>query len=408
MQLDSAAVTQAMRRVRGLEWQCGPAGDGSDRFSLDTFTHGIAGALLGKAVRGGPGDRAALPLVTVASVFPDTDMLANLFVTDSLVQLELHRGITHSLVALPVFAALLAGGACWITGRRDWWRLTGMAGLGLGLHILLDLVTSFGTMIWTPLSNVRAAWDITFIIDLTLSSIVLVPQLVAWAYKEPERAASRRGKISAGIALMGAATWILVNRAGVELSIYGVAGGLLVMGAVLWLPGWNEIHHRCRTADYCRWGVASLAVYLILCTAAHNVALRRVQQIAEQQQWETIDLAALPAPVSLWHWSGLVRTPDGIYRVQLDLSDEAPRSLEFFANSPPNAYLEESRQLSEVERYLWFARFPWLTYRQEGETHVIEYRDLRFARPSNRGEAPFTFRVLLDHQGTVLSSGLLP
>ena len=94
--------------------------------------------------------------------------------------------------------------------------------------------------------------------------------------------------------------------------------------------------------------------------------------------------------------------------MKMDLSDNRTPSLHFFANSLPNTWIEKSRQLSEVERYLGFARFPWLTYRQEGDVHVIEYRDLRFARPSNRGEMPFTFRIRLDQQGNLLSSELLP
>src|SRR5260370_35342107 len=53
--------------------------------------------------------------------------------------------------------------------------------------ILLDLVTTFGTMIWSPLEWSRPAWDLIFIVDFTLPAILLVPQLLAWVYVHPEK-----------------------------------------------------------------------------------------------------------------------------------------------------------------------------------------------------------------------------
>jgi len=57
---------------------------------------------------------------------------------------------------------------------------------GILSHILLDLVTSFGTMIWSPLQWSRPAWDLIFIVDFTLTAIFLVPQLLAWCTPIPK------------------------------------------------------------------------------------------------------------------------------------------------------------------------------------------------------------------------------
>jgi inner membrane protein len=45
--------------------------------------------------------------------------------------------------------------------------------LGAGVHILGDLITSFGTIVFAPLSYGRFGWGTTFIIDLWFSGIIL-------------------------------------------------------------------------------------------------------------------------------------------------------------------------------------------------------------------------------------------
>ncbi len=44
---------------------------------------------------------------------------------------------------------------------------------------------------------------------------------------------------------------------------------------------------------------------------------------------------------------------------------------------------------------------------EDNGIHVVEYRDLRFLRPSQEDNFPFTFRVFLDGEGRVLQSSLL-
>jgi len=85
-----------------------------------------------------------------------------------------HRGVTHSLVLLPAWALLLS----WILAKvlrepGGWRALYGVSALALFTHIVGDLITSFGTMIFEPLSDWRAAIGTTFIIDLWFSGIIL-------------------------------------------------------------------------------------------------------------------------------------------------------------------------------------------------------------------------------------------
>jgi inner membrane protein len=174
---------------------------------MDPITHGIAGALLGKAYfadrKGAVSSfedrtgrkaivtdrkgRVAIFAATLGAVFPDIDVIAEIISRDPLAIVKYHRGITHSFVGLPFFAALLAWLTRWIARRRgietpSWVMLTLIYGIGIASHIVLDGMTSFGTRMWTPISQQRVAWDLLFIIDFSFTALVLLPQIAAWIY----------------------------------------------------------------------------------------------------------------------------------------------------------------------------------------------------------------------------------
>src|SRR3989442_7514014 len=107
---------------------------------MDTITHGIVGALIGKAFFAGHGDATradgtaaqraagqfaglgsppeaprwnrgecvATAAATLGAVFPDVDVMFCSLVRNDLAVIELHRRITHSFLCLPVFAVGLA------------------------------------------------------------------------------------------------------------------------------------------------------------------------------------------------------------------------------------------------------------------------------------------------------------
>ena len=78
---------------------------------MDTITHGIAGALIGKGFFSRRAAKVAVFSATVGAMFPDVDVVAEIFSRDPLAIVKYHRAITHSFLALPFFAALLA----WLT-----------------------------------------------------------------------------------------------------------------------------------------------------------------------------------------------------------------------------------------------------------------------------------------------------
>jgi inner membrane protein len=153
---------------------------------VDTLTHALSGALLGRATAprnpapGGLSVRARITLGFVAAAFPDCDIAVVPF--SPLAYLYNHRGVTHSLVMLPLWAVLIGfASACLVWREPARWRAcAALAGLGIGAHIVADLITPYGTMLLAPLSDVRYAWSTTFIIDLWFSGIILAG-LIAYA-----------------------------------------------------------------------------------------------------------------------------------------------------------------------------------------------------------------------------------
>jgi hypothetical protein len=114
----------------------------------------------------------------------------------------------------------------------------------------------------------------------------------------------------------------------------------------------------------------------------------------------------------VWRWDGLVRTERGVYELRMDLSDkQAPNgnllALEhrYYPDAFPNSYTEAARRLPEVQKVLWFARFPVTRFHKEGSEAIVEISDLRFARGPAGRPPPFTYSVRFDSVGNVISQG---
>jgi membrane-bound metal-dependent hydrolase YbcI (DUF457 family) len=393
---------------------------------MDTITHGIAGALIGKAAFRGedmlawrkPMTRGRLITwsLMLGAIFPDSDVFRDLFSKDDLLILTWHRSITHSLVCMPFFALALAALTRWVAGRRKWdapslAALTGIYAIGIVSHILLDLVTSFGTMIWSPLKWSRPAWDILFIIDFVFTAILLVPQILAWAYGRRE-----------GLQVRALGSWFVfclgtLVAAGVAkgvrapYSTQAVIAALVVLTAVSLLPALRGWGLRLNLAAWNRVGLVAALAYIGFAVYLHNAALARVGQFAEQLHLDARSRGALPFPPSPWHWDGLVLTPRGVYETRLDLSgtsnknDPAGLNYSFYPDAPPNRYIDAARRLREVQAVLWFSRFPVTRFHQEGADAVVEIADLRFVQVRPDRPAAFTYRVRFDQNGNVVSQG---
>ncbi|MBI1749478.1 MAG: metal-dependent hydrolase [Acidobacteria bacterium] len=400
---------------------------------MDTITHGIAGALVGKAFFAGgfvaaglprresdgaqelrgheaPATRVAIWATTLGSIFPDSDSVLSLFSSNGMAVISTHRAETHSFLLLPLWALGLAALTRWQCRRRKITSpplaaLTGIYAAGIALHVVLDLITSFGTMIGAPLSGARISWDLVFIIDFVLTGIVLLPQVAAWVYRErhtqPLRALFAWGFFT--LAAFGVER--LAKHLGFPLSPWVSPAAALLFAALFFLPvlrGWG---YGVPRSAWCRAGVLALAAYLGACFFAHRAALQFVEDYAARENLRVDAITAIPLPPSLVHWSGLIRTPGGVHFTTVNLLATRPPKFGFSGDAADNPFIAAARRLPEVQTYFRFARFPVVRFSERGGINVVEFVDLRFFGRPTRGPQPFTFRVTFDSAGHVLSSG---
>lgn len=172
---------------------------------VDPLTHALAGAALGRATAPAhPGPtalsvRSRVIAGTLAAVFPDVDGLLQ-FVSP-IAYLDQHRGLTHSLLMLPLWALALA----WLFARvagdprgpRPWF---GICAIGIASHAALDLITGYGTMLAAPISWHRFTLRTTFIIDLWMSGLLAAGLLGALL--------ARRSRIPAMAACVGVVAYV--------------------------------------------------------------------------------------------------------------------------------------------------------------------------------------------------------
>jgi membrane-bound metal-dependent hydrolase YbcI (DUF457 family) len=389
---------------------------------MDTITHGIAGALIGKAVFRGedlftskPINRARIITwsLMLGAIFPDSDILRDWFSHDQMLILTWHRSFTHSLVCMPIFALLLAAITRWFARWRKWdapsfAALACLYAVGILSHIFLDLVTSFGTMIWSPLKWSRPAWDLIFIIDFTLSALLLSPQILAWVYRQAEGLKNRAILTWAVLALASLGVAALAKNVGAPISAQSAITIIALLTALFLLPALRLKGVGVRYATWNRAGLAAAILYLAAAFYAHRAALERVEKFAALFQLQVESLGALPLPPSLWHWEGLVNTPHGVYEVRLDLSEPAPlASVEhrYYPDAIPNQYIDAAKRLPEVQTVLWFSRFPVTRFHREGSDAVVEFSDMRFPQMRRDRAVTFTYRVKMDNSGQIISKG---
>ncbi|MEW6374268.1 MAG: metal-dependent hydrolase, partial [Thermodesulfobacteriota bacterium] len=140
---------------------------------MDTITHTLTGAVIAKAID----DKKLGHWGTIAGLsmgfFPDFDFVLGLF--NHQFYLQYHRDFTHSLLLIPLYAFFFSWLFVKISKRPYLWNFYRVCLAVLVIHVLLDLLTSYGTMIFSPFFEHRFAWDLIFIIDLIFSGIIFIP-----------------------------------------------------------------------------------------------------------------------------------------------------------------------------------------------------------------------------------------
>jgi inner membrane protein len=327
---------------------------------VDTLTHALSGALLARATAPDPA-RARISTAArvgagfLAAAFPDADFV--LAYVSPVAYLIGHRGATHSILLLPVWAAALA----WILAKIDrgksvtWRDYFGACALGVGAHIAGDLITSFGTMIYAPLSDARVAWSTTFIIDLWFSGII-------------------------------------------------VAG---LVGSLVW--------RRSRVPALL--GLAALAGYVGFQGVLHSRAVDFGAEYARRAGLGAAQVSAIPRPVSPYNWTVFVTEGERVHYAHINLARaETPpppgpdagllerlgaayaplaqaqwTAIDRFGDAGGRELAARAFAHVELGFFRWFAEVPALYRIDRGNPSTcVWFEDLRFVTPG-RDANPFRF-----------------
>ena len=310
---------------------------------MDPITHGLAGAVIARAGFSRSLEKWGSVTGVLVALSPDADYILRLFGEE--IFLRYHRGITHSLIFLPVYSLFWALLFQRLSGTRRFLYFYLLCFFSLLSHILLDLMTSFGTMALVPITDQRLSWDLVFIVDLYFTGILLIPILLACLFKRYKR----------------------------------------VLGVL---------------------SLSLLASYVGLCILNHNHALSETHRLIEEKGLHPRSVAALPQPFSPFKWVLLIDTGDTLYQNFIEINtkgdDKHDKMNIVWKKWPDFPWMEKALGLPGVEFYLWFARFPVAIVRElSNGGHLVEFIDLRF--DIRRGRIPFTHRVEFDEEGVVIS-----
>jgi inner membrane protein len=337
---------------------------------MDTITHTLTGAVIARAID----DEKIGKWGTIAGLamgfFPDTDFVLGLF--NRQFYLQYHRDFTHSLLLIPFYALFFSWVFVKISKRPYFWSFYKICLPVLISHVLLDLFTSYGTMIFSPFFEGRYSWDLVFIIDLIFSGILFFPWLIS----------------------------------------------------ILW---------RKRAHWICRGSLIALTLYVLFCWTQHQRSIDLTETFSRNLKEEIVEIASLPQPVSPFRWANYIETKGRVYQGFVDLLMKEPgvpvqdqphpvsgSSLfkrfkrlyqppelmvyESWQKLPDSPWVEKALNTNGVKFYYWFARFPVVrSVNSRNGTHRVEFMDVRFYLPEIR--LPFVYYVEFDESGKIRSEG---
>ena len=318
---------------------------------MDPLTHTATGLLLGRAGMNRWTPRAAVVLVLAANA-PDIDVVTA--AGSSLNYLHYHRHLTHSLIAAPVLAILIAAMVRAAGGKRVRWAGAFAASLAAVFsHLLLDWTNVYGIRLFLPFSASWLRLDLTPVIDVWIWTALFLafagPFLARLVTSEITSGKPGQGRPGAGFA------WL----------------------ALLFVPAYNGV----RAVLHDR-ALAILNARLYSGTAP-------------------VRLAAFPSQ-NPFLWRGLVETTSFYALENVDLSRQFdPTAGQVFFKPQPDPAIVAARQNATFRIFLQFSQFPlWrVTPAAAPETgRNVEVLDMRFGTPAEPG---FHVSALVDQRGLV-------
>ena len=153
---------------------------------MDPVTHGLIGASASQSVVSKEQLRPAAIIGLVSAMLADLDVFI-VDPADPLLNIELHRQFSHSLIFIPV-GALIASGFLWyfFRNKMSFKKIYALSFLGYATAGITDTFTSYGTKLLWPFLDTRYSWDLISVFDPLFSAVIL-GLLVFTLYKKNPR-----------------------------------------------------------------------------------------------------------------------------------------------------------------------------------------------------------------------------
>jgi inner membrane protein len=255
--------------------------------------------------------RAALTAV-IASNLPDIDILSDMSSLPTYI--EYHRGITHSLVGIPVLSLALAGAMYIFT--RSFWRTFLVALLAMATHPVLDYSNTYGLRPFRPFDGTWYYGDTLFIVDPIMDLILLLGIVAGEFYRKIR--------------------WVM-----------SFAAIMVVM------------------------------LYIGTRINARNEAQAQLDEYtARVSDFEKS--AVLPRFMDLWAWDGIVETKDSIVKVNIDTAQGVTKEVARMPLLQTSKILSQAAMAPAAATLLEFARFPVARIQGMQFGYRVTFLDFRF------------------------------
>jgi len=326
---------------------------------MDTITQGLLGAAtaqLGFRQRIG---KDATWLAALAGIVPDLDIFVQPLMTlsgretDDFTRTVIHRGISHSLVMVPVFSLLIT--LLWRRFRRSskspkpFALLYACVFVALLSHPLLDWTTSYGTQLLAPFTDRRFALDFMPIIDIFYTPMLILTLTACYVIRKVKSNACN--------------LTLYIGWIGFGLSTaYILTGGVMKTRAIQTM----KKHFPEKT------------------TAGQYQAYPQIGTIFLWRITYRDDTTWAAGRVNL------------LFRAKPHINHETIHR---------NSWIDKARQLDETQTFEWFAMGQIRpVYRKRYDSHVVEIMDMRYGdRPSSL-DSLWSLQITFHPNGEVMKT----
>lgn len=274
-------------------------------------THTFVGLAIAQAA---PKDWLRLAPLTavIASNLPDIDILTNL--SGMPTYIEYHRGITHTLLGVPILALGVALAMYAFSG--NFWKTYLVALIAMATHPALDYTNTYGLRPFLPFDGSWYYGDLLFVFDPYIDSILLAGILAGQPFKRGRRVIA----------------WISI------LLAFGYIG--------------FRIHLRSEAGT-------QLDAF--------------ASKVAEFER-----SALLPEALDPALWDGIVETKDQIIKVRVNALAGVTEEIGRAKKGPWSAIVARAAAAPAASSFLGFARFPIARVDGADRGYRVTFTDFRF------------------------------